>query len=89
MKRQILNGNKMMTSRRKRYGNRGDVFTIDGKAFRLIDVLRMQLSFVANNLFRQEGCTSNVEFVKIWRELHPMEGWTPELFVWVHVFIRV
>ena len=90
-----IDGEKTKTTRSKRYGDAGDVFEITdprtGKdhAFVLTSVFRSKLAHVAVAFCRAEGCRDSEAFIKVWKELHPRNGWTPEETRVVHAFMRV
>lgn len=85
----MLGGEKVSTSRTKRYGQAGDRFEAFGAEFELTKVERQTLNFVAASLYKAEGCNSPVDFVYIWNHLHPRKGWAPKQRVWVHHFAVV
>jgi hypothetical protein len=85
----IRAGNKICTSRSKRYGSPGDVFSLDGKLYRLVSVHRFALYFVANFLYIEEGVSSPAEFVRLWEEIHPVAGYEPNKVVCTHFFEEV
>jgi len=79
-------GIKTCTSRTKCYGQLGDIFVVFDATFWLGKVEKMKLEDVATTLFREEGCHSPEEFIKVWEELHPRKGWDGGQKVWVHHF---
>ena len=85
----VLNGKKTCTSRTKKYGNPEDWFEQFGSTFRLLSVNKFTLEYIANNLYKEEGCSSPDEFKKIWVALHPRKGWVPEQVVFAHFFRRI
>ncbi len=82
----ILTGLKTCTSRTKRYGRSGDRFSQFGANFTILSVEKHRLYYIANNLYKEEGCDSPEEFKGVWLELHPRKGWVPTQVVWVHFF---
>ena len=66
-------GKKFCTSRTKKYTDP-----------RVVNVIKMPLWVVAAYLWKMEGADSPQEFEKVWREIHPKRGWTPNLDVFVH-----
>lgn len=85
----MVNGEKICTTRTKRYGKKGDTFEAFDLTFVLTLVLPATLRSVADNRYVAEGCRSAQEFVSIWRRLHPRKGWVPEQRVQVHWFARL
>lgn len=83
-----LDHRKIVTSRFTRYGVAGDTFRIDGRAFVLTGVYRLQLGFVADHLYREGGFDSPEAFWGKWREIHPRRC-DPKLMVWTHFFEEV
>ncbi len=80
---------KTCTSRTKKYGNPGDTFVIFGALFKILKVERLTLTWVANNLYKEEGCDNPEEFGHIWISLHPRAGWRPSQVVFTHHFERI
>lgn len=89
MRQAIADGAKSCTSRNKRYGEIGDTFEVDGRAYRLTSVRRYSLGAVAARLFALEGTYSAKDFERLWVEIHPRKGWDPEQLVWTHFFEEV
>ncbi len=85
----VLNGDKTMTARTKKYGNPGDMFTAFGAMFKLISVTEVCLSFVAHVCAKFEGLGSAEEFINVWKEIHPKKGYDPDQLVYLHEFKRV
>ena len=85
----LFSGTKTATSRTKRYGIPGDTFVVSGREFVLTAVYPTRLRNVAGKLWKREGCSSESEFVKIWKGIHPRKGWDPEQVVFVHEFEMV
>ena len=82
----MLKGIKTCTSRTKCYGKIGDTFQAFDKTFQFTRVETAHLESVAAVLFREEGCRSPAEFMKVWKGLHPRKGWDGWQKVWVHHF---
>lgn len=82
----MLTGIKTCTSRTKRYGNPGDRFRQFGVNFVILFVEKHTLDYIANNLYKQEGCDNPDEFKEIWLSLHPRKGWVPDQKVFTHFF---
>ncbi len=84
---------KNWTTRSKKLGEIGDTFTIAKgpltKRLKIIDFKRMRLEEVALHGYRHEGCASPEDFIRVYSELHPKKGWTPDEKKWVHVFEEV
>ncbi|GAF70788.1 unnamed protein product [marine sediment metagenome] len=81
---------KLATTRNKRYGKIGDTFSVDIKhrkyTFEILAVFQLTLYYVAKDLYAIEGADSPLEFRKVWEEIHPKLGWTPDKKVFVHLF---
>ena len=85
----MLSGKKIYTTRTKKYGKPGDTFEAFGALFELKSILRPYLGSVAKAYFKGEGCGKPIEFVEIWRQLHPRKGFDPLQIVYLHIFERV
>ena len=79
-------GQKICTSRTKRYGDIGETFEALGCTFVIDLIEKEKLRVVANDLYKQEGCGSPGEFIQIWEYLHPIKKFVPEQEVYVHWF---
>jgi hypothetical protein len=66
-------------------GKAGDLFSIQGKRFEIIDVSQRTLETVANNYYSMEGFTSPCDFMEAWKTGRPGR-WEPEKRVYVHWF---
>jgi len=84
----MLQGTKTMTSRTRKYSKTGDTFEAFGAAFRILYIIEMQLEEVVEHWY-EEGCRSKEEFVNVWNRIHPLKGYDPEQWVWVHFFEKV
>lgn len=82
----MLNGVKHATSRTKKFGDDGDTFGAFGADFELTEVYQTTLLDVAENYWREEGCSSQSNFENIWKSIHPVKGFVPDQIVWVHWF---
>lgn len=82
----VLSGEKTTTVRSKRYGNVGDDFELDGRAFTLTAIEMMPLARARDLVWREEGMASPGEFEQVWAENHPQRGFRGEDAVWVHRF---
>jgi hypothetical protein len=91
----VLLGHKHCTSRRKKYGEVGDIFFVSNGALKsacwcvLIAHTRHTVGYVADNLYRLEGFDSPGAFRSVWREIHPRKGCDDLEPVWVHWFEMV
>lgn len=82
----LKEGKKTATSRTRRYGVVGDVFTVDGITYQLEVIANVTLQTVCDVAYDIEGAKSKEEFIKIWEEIHPRKGWVPDQHVWFHRF---
>ena len=57
--------------------------------FEITEVRWMKLSDIANDLWREEGCASPLDFKEVWARLHPRHGYRGQRHVWVHRFRRL
>ncbi len=85
----VERGDKICTSRYKKYGDIGDITPIGDKRYRIIGVIQPRLQTVSDLLFGAEGFTSNTEFENFWVKLHPKRGWRPDDRVYTHFFEEV
>ena len=69
-KEPMLKGTKVMTSRRKKYGDVGDIFEAFGTTFQIVEVGRLRLGDIAS-CWNEEGMESLEDFVKTWTQIHP------------------
>jgi hypothetical protein len=88
-KERILSGQKVMTTRKKRYGKIGDTFEAFGATFKLMAVDELRLHDVAWKLFREEGFERPLDFIQVWEKIHPRYGYSPGLTVYAHSFLKV
>ena len=86
-KEAMLSEKKILTSRTKRYGAKGDTFEAFGATFHICRVIKKSLAEVTEFYF-QEGCSSKEDFVKVWRKIHPRKGYIPKQMVWLHQFYK-
>ena len=77
---------KWATSRNKRYGMKGDTFTIDDERYELTLVKKIPLFVIARDYYDAEGCSTENEFIELWKSIHPKLGWTKFKEVWIHFF---
>jgi len=85
-KKRILAGKKRATSRYKKYGDVGSKFMVDGKVFIITSIRRMRLMMVAYNHYKDEGAENPIEFIEIWKKIHPKRGFRPNDLVYFHEF---
>ncbi len=88
-KDRLLSGQKTATTRTKKYGNGGDLFSAFGHTFKLTTVRKVYLSFVCSVFYQQEGFNSQAEFVECWNKLHPRKKYHYSNIVYLHQFKRV
>jgi hypothetical protein len=88
-KEPMLSGQKTMTSRTKKMAGMGDTFSAFGATFVVVERYATSLSIISHNYWREEGCTSEADFVNVWNEIHPRKGYDPQQIVWCHLFRRV
>ncbi len=82
-----LSGAKTVTSRNKKYGERGDILdTPFGVKVRLLDVGKVPLSTSKFVFYRETGVKSPAEFEKVWNELHPVKPYQDDHVVYLHKF---
>ena len=84
----VLAGTKTTTVRTRRFGTPGDVFEVEGVAFRLVAVEAMTLARARDLAWRDEGMDDPAAFEAAWRENHPTRGWRDADTVWLHRFER-
>jgi len=88
----IALGQKIMTTRSKKYGEPGDVFWVPWRGMDvklvLLAVFRTRLWHVAYQLHDAEGLRSPDDFIKVWNKIHPRKKYkeTEQHNFWVHVF---
>ncbi len=82
----MINGVKVCTSRTKAYGQAGDTFTWFNHVFQITAVEAHKLDYVAKRLFKQEGCESPSEFIRVWEGIHSRKGFIPSQTIYVHFF---
>lgn len=82
----LATGQKLATSRNKKYGEKGDYFIVKNKKYILKEVLKLPLWFVRDFLWYVEGAKSPMEFVEIWEQIHPKKGLVENDIVYTHFF---
>ena len=80
---------KNAKSRNKKYGNVGDTFIVGESVYMLDLVVKLPLWFIAQELWRTEGCICDIEFMGIWEKIHPRKGWVDNQEVWYHHFKEI
>lgn len=85
----MLSGQKVCTSRNKKYGEVGERFSQFGATFEITEVRRLSLGDITKYYYKEEGCKSSEEFIKVWLKLHPRAAWMPGRKVYTHFFRRV
>lgn len=88
-KERLLVGRKTATTRSKRYGKPGDLFTAFGATFRLKRVSPLSLNDIAGIYYWEEGFEHPHDFIEVWKHIHPRKGWTPDEMRFLHEFERV
>jgi len=90
----IISGNKVATTRSKRYGKIGDYFCLRNYEdkpsdikFKIVSISREKLGDIASNLYWEEGFANPEEFKKFWLTIH--RDWTPEKKFYLHIFQRI
>ena len=84
-KEPLLSHVKTWTSRTEPLGKVGDTFRAFGRWFRIEQVFTMKLSEIAHDHWKDEGCTSEGDFIAVWQWIHPRRGWQPDFAPFVHV----
>jgi hypothetical protein len=91
-RKDVSNGQKVMTTRSKKYGEPEDWFWVEDGDYKikcvLLAVFRMRLWHVAYQFYDAEGLREPVDFVNVWNEIHPRKSYhqTEQDNFWVHVF---
>ena len=85
----MLRGDKVMTTRSKKYGNKGDIFDKFGATFRISLVKKLPIALIANEFYDAEGFDTREDFIKIWEKIHPIIGYQPEKEYWCHLFALI
>jgi hypothetical protein len=88
MQQAIVDGNKTMTSRFRKYGKTGDTFLVRGHKYEITGVYRQDLGKVAKEDYRLEGFDSPLAFVTKWEQIHPKRCRMSDV-VWSHEFKAV
>ena len=85
-KEPMLRGDKIMTTRSKKYGAVKDVFEAFGQEFIITWVKKLPVGLIANEFYDAEGFDTKEDFIKVWEQIHPKVGYQPERDYWVHLF---
>lgn len=97
MRKAILEGKKVATSRGKRYGWVGNVFVVGDVSFKITNVRRRRIDDVAQNDYRAEGFSSPDEFISYYMMVKnktrarfgkPPVEYNPDEIVYYHEFHR-
>ncbi len=84
----LSSGNKTMTTRSKRYGTLGDIFSIRKNInFMIMGVFRVELKTIKRKWYRQEGFRTPKEFKDFWLTIH--RKWQPDKKFYLHTFKRI
>jgi hypothetical protein len=84
----MLNNVKILTSRTKCYGQIGDWFNAFGSTFVLTSVVNRHFDFIVEH-WKEEGCSSRVDFLAVWKEIHPRKALNMQDMFWTHGFQQV
>jgi len=84
----LVNGQKTATTRMKKYGNVGDLFSALNHTFQITKVEKVYLGDVASQSFDKEGFASQSDFMECWRRLHPKRN-RYDTIVYYHEFKRL
>lgn len=84
----MLNDTKTMTSRTKIYGGKGFWFEAFDRWF-IIDSVDAQPFKIIKLQWKMEGCSSEEDFLSVWKQIHPRKTFTPNELLFVHRFHRV
>lgn len=84
----MTSGKKTCTARTKRMGQPGDIFRAFGHAFQIDSVEDTALEEVAL-LWKEEGCASRDDFIRIWNQIHPRKPFSGTTRVYLHRFRMV
>ena len=89
-KEALASGKKTATTRTKRYGKAGEIFTAFGMKFEIMDIVKKPLDEIRTFFFDDEGFNNPKEFEIVWNKIHPKgyELQKDELF-YFHTFKRV
>lgn len=85
----LRKGKKTCTSRYKKYGQIGDRFIAVDSIYELIGIYKLQLNYIIETFYKEEGADSPNELLQIWIDIHPKRGYRPNDFVYLHLFKKV
>jgi hypothetical protein len=87
----IKNGQKIMTTRSKRYGEAGDFFVLNKEKLTILAVFKMRLWHIAYHFHDAEGFGNPQGFIDCWNKLHPKRRYAEnkQVHYWVHVFVPI
>jgi len=88
-KKQLQDGDKVATTRTKRYGQKGDTFTIFDTRFKIVQIIPTPLSIIAEFFYKPEGFHTPEQFIECWKQIHPRKGYVPDQKVYLHIFCRL
>lgn len=77
---------KTWTTRTSWLGAVGDTFTAFGRREVMVERRELPLGEIARDHWKEEGCSSEQDFIDVWRGLHPNKGWVPDDIGKVHIF---
>ena len=87
-KEPMLSGRKTWTSRTKCYGRSGDIFEAFGHEF-IIEKIETKMLLEVARHWLEEGCKSKLDFIELWKKIHPRKGFDSYQWVHVHIFRRM
>lgn len=82
----MIRGDKIMTTRSRKFGNKGDTFQKFCHTFIITLVKKLPIALVANEFYDAEGFDTPEDFIKVWEKIHPKVGYQPEREYYVHLF---
>lgn len=88
---QLLKGNKQMSRRFRRWLDPGDTFSLKGKRFRAVRVVKIKVGEITEDDIRKEGYATKADFEAMWYKSHPKSvaaGKTldPDQNCWCHEY---
>ena len=63
-------GDKICTTRSKKYGKVGDTFKVFDLDFKIIAIFKLPFHKIAFQLYNPEGCVSTANFLRVWHKIH-------------------
>lgn len=85
----LRSGEKRLITSDQRIGNRNDVITSFGCAFRITGVHEMEISAIAHTFYEAEGYPSKEEFIRAWVRRHSYQIYMPDQTVYAHAIKRI